>query len=72
MTNDNRIPVSVLSGFLGAGKTTIFNRILTALASNDIVVTINEFGEIGIDHELIETSTEDTIRCNQGVCVAYC
>ena len=66
MTNDNRIPVSVLSGFLGAGKTTILNRILTARASKDIVVIINEFGEVGIDHELIETSTEETILLQSG------
>ena len=50
MTNDNRIPVSVLSGFLGTGKTTTLNRILTALNSNDIAVIIVEFGEVGVDH----------------------
>lgn len=50
MDEDNRIPVLVLSGFLGAGKTTILNRILTARAAKDIVVIINEFGEVGIDH----------------------
>ena len=72
MTNDNRIPVSVLSGFLGTGKTTTLNRILTALNSIDIVVIIVEFGEVGVDHELIKTSTEDTIRCSQGVCAAHC
>ena len=66
MKNDNRIPVSVFSGFLGAGKTTILNRILTARAAKDIVIIINEFGEVGIDHELIETSTEETILLQSG------
>ena len=66
MDEDNRIPVLVLSGFLGAGKTTILNRILTARAAKDIVVIINEFGEVGIDHELIETSTEETILLQSG------
>ena len=66
MKKDNRIPVSVLTGFLGAGKTTILNRILTAKAAKDIVVIINEFGEVGIDHELIETSLEETILLQSG------
>jgi len=66
MKKDNRIPVSVLTGFLGAGKTTILNRILTAQAAKDIVVIINEFGEVGIDHELIETSLEETILLQSG------
>ena len=74
MKNDNRIPVLVLSGFLGAGKTTILNRILTARAAKDIVVIINEFGEVGIDHELIETShlQKKQFCYSQGVCVAQC
>ena len=50
---DDRIPVTVLTGYLGAGKTTLLNRILSLDHGRRYAVIVNEFGEIGIDHELI-------------------
>ena len=51
--SDTRIPVTVLTGYLGAGKTTLLNRILSEDHGHRYAVIVNEFGEVGIDHELI-------------------
>jgi len=51
-------PVFLLSGFLGSGKTTLLNAVLKAPAFARTAVIVNEFGEIGLDHLLIETSEE--------------
>ena len=53
MTDVHRIPVTVLTGFLGSGKTTLLNRILTENHGQRIAVIENEFGEIGVDQELV-------------------
>ena len=53
MAIDTRTPVTVLTGFLGAGKTTLLNHVLTANHGKRIAVIENEFGEVGVDQELV-------------------
>jgi G3E family GTPase len=60
------IPVSVLTGFLGSGKTTLLGRLLRDPSMSRTAVIINEFGAIGLDHELIETSDESFVRLSNG------
>lgn len=66
MANDSRIPVTILTGFLGAGKTTLLNRILTENHGLRLAVIENEFGEIGIDHELVINTEEELFEMNNG------
>lgn len=66
MATDSRIPVTILTGFLGAGKTTLLNRILTEQHGMRIAVIENEFGEIGIDHELVINTDEELFEMNNG------
>jgi G3E family GTPase len=62
----NRTPVTVLTGFLGAGKTTLMNRVLTEQHGQRLAVIENEFGEIGIDHELVINADEEIFEMNNG------
>tara|TARA_R110000868_G_scaffold10900_11_gene52773 strand:- start:15621 stop:16625 length:1005 start_codon:yes stop_codon:yes gene_type:complete len=63
---DTRIPVTVVTGFLGAGKTTLLNRMLSDLSGKRYAVIVNEFGDIGIDGDLIETGDEELIELSSG------
>jgi G3E family GTPase len=58
MTGAPLIPVTVLTGFLGSGKTTVLNHLLRQPGMDGVVAIINEFGEVGLDHLLVETSEE--------------
>jgi len=62
----DRIPVTVLTGYLGAGKTTLLNRILTGDHGKRYAVIVNEFGEIGIDNDLVVGADEDVFEMNNG------
>ena len=59
-------PVTVLTGFLGAGKTTLLNHLLQQPALANTAVLVNEFGEIGLDHLLVETLDDTTVLLNSG------
>ena len=61
-----RIPVTVLTGYLGAGKTTLLNRILSGDHGHRYAVIVNEFGEIGIDSDLIVNTDEELFEMNNG------
>ncbi len=60
------IPVSVITGFLGSGKTTLINRLVRRPEMNRVAVIVNELGEIGIDNELVQVSSEQMMLLNSG------
>ena len=64
MTPDGRTPVVVVTGFLGSGKTTLLNRLVAAVPHS--LVVVNEFGEVPVDHLLVEGSTERTVALPNG------
>ncbi len=63
---DKRIPITLLTGFLGAGKTTLLNTLLWQKAFEDAAVFINEFGDVGVDHLLVEKIDDDVILLDSG------
>jgi len=62
----NTVPVTILTGFLGSGKTTVLNHLLRQPALADTVVIVNEFGAVGLDHLLIEQAIEDAVLLKNG------
>ena len=62
----NKVPVTVITGYLGAGKTTLLNRILGEQHGRKYAVIVNEFGEEGIDNELIVDADEEIFEMNNG------
>lgn len=63
---EDKIPVTVLTGFLGAGKTTLLNHLLTAEHGHKIAVIVNEFGEVGVDNKLVVGADEEIFEMNNG------
>lgn len=63
---DQRVPVTLLTGFLGAGKTTLLNAVLSDASAGRVAVIVNEFGEAGLDHDLIETSEDEVVLMQSG------
>src|SRR5918998_1118696 len=61
-----RLPVSIITGFLGSGKTTLINRLLKRPDMNRVAVIVNELGEQSIDHDLIQVSNEQMMLLNNG------
>jgi G3E family GTPase len=66
MAEQNMVPVTILTGFLGAGKTTLLNRILKEDHGHKIAVIENEFGESGVDGEILERTEEQIVEMNNG------
>jgi len=62
----DQIPVTLLTGFLGAGKTTLLNHLIRDPDAGRVAVIMNEFGDVGLDHDLIEAQTEETILMQSG------
>src|SRR5215203_2140296 len=62
----DKVPVTVLTGYLGAGKTTLLNRILSEPHGQKFAVIVNEFGEIGIDNDLVVGADEEVFEMNNG------
>lgn len=63
---NEKLPLHILSGFLGSGKTTLLKGWLTHQNLNDVALLVNEFGEVGIDHHLLNEVAPDTVLLPSG------
>ena len=70
MSIKDKVPVTILTGFLGSGKTTLLNRILSEEHGKRIAVIENEYGEVGIDQGLVINAMKKCLRCQTGAFVA--
>ena len=66
MTTEQKVPVTILTGFLGSGKTTLLNRILSEEHGKRIAVIENEYGEVGIDQGLVINADEEVFEMSNG------
>jgi G3E family GTPase len=66
MATDGPLPIAVLTGFLGSGKTTFLRRVLASRGMAETAVVINEFGEVGLDHLLVEASPDEVVQLPSG------
>jgi G3E family GTPase len=66
MATTPQVPVTVLTGYLGAGKTTLLNRILSEQHGKKYAVIVNEFGELGVDNDLVVNADEEVFEMNNG------
>jgi G3E family GTPase len=66
IASEERLPASLLTGFLGSGKTTLLSKLLRQPALAETAVVINEFGEVGLDHHLVENAPEQTVLLDSG------
>jgi len=65
-TSSQKLPVTIITGFLGSGKTTLLNYILKNFEDYKVAVLVNEFGDINIDNQLLITLEEDMIELTNG------
>ncbi len=66
VNDDNKIPVNIITGFLGSGKTTLLNHWVNSPELKDTLVLINEFGDVGLDHELVESVDSSVVLLQSG------